>query len=67
LFVAAELQEVEETAHSIRIEHSSLNEWWEPFTLGVGPPEVMSPGSIPRDKRGCANAVATNFLRHHFS
>ena len=37
LFVAAGLQEVEETAHSIRVEHSSFEEWWEPFTLGVGP------------------------------
>jgi SAM-dependent methyltransferase len=37
LFVAAGLQEVEETAHSIRVEHSTFEEWWEPFTLGVGP------------------------------
>jgi SAM-dependent methyltransferase len=35
LFEAAGLQEVEETAHSIRVEHSSFEEWWEPFTLGV--------------------------------
>lgn len=37
LFEAAGLQEVEETAHSISVEHSSFEEWWEPFTLGVGP------------------------------
>ena len=37
LFDAAGLQEVEEAAHSIRVEHSSFEEWWEPFTLGVGP------------------------------
>ena len=37
LFAAAGLQEVEESALSIRVEHSSFEEWWEPFTLGVGP------------------------------
>jgi SAM-dependent methyltransferase len=37
LFEAAGLQDVEETAHSISVEHSSFEEWWEPFTLGVGP------------------------------
>jgi SAM-dependent methyltransferase len=36
LFDAAGLQEVKEAAHSIRVEHSSFEEWWEPFTLGVG-------------------------------
>ena len=30
-------------------------------------PEVTSPGSIPRDKAGCANAVARNSRRHHSS
>ena len=37
LFEAAGLHEVEEAVHSIRVEHSSFEEWWEPFTLGVGP------------------------------
>jgi SAM-dependent methyltransferase len=37
LFDAAGLQEVEETAHSIRVEHPSFEGWWEPLTLGVGP------------------------------
>ncbi len=37
LFEAAGLQEVEEVAHSISVKHSSFEEWWEPFTLGVGP------------------------------
>ena len=37
LFVAAGLVEVEEATHSIRVEHSSFEEWWEPLTLGVGP------------------------------
>ena len=37
LFDAAGLREVEETALSVSVEHPSFEEWWEPFTLGVGP------------------------------
>ncbi len=37
LFRAAGLHEVEENAISIDVEHSTFDEWWEPFLLGVGP------------------------------
>jgi SAM-dependent methyltransferase len=37
LFAAAGLREVEESALSVDVEHRSFEEWWEPFTLGVGP------------------------------
>ena len=37
LFDAAGLVEIEEATHSIRVEHSSFEEWWEPITFGVGP------------------------------
>jgi ubiquinone/menaquinone biosynthesis C-methylase UbiE len=37
LFEAAGLREIEETAHSVSLEHASFDEWWEPFTRGVGP------------------------------
>jgi SAM-dependent methyltransferase len=37
LFHEAGLREIEETALPIRIEHATFEEWWEPFTLGVGP------------------------------
>jgi SAM-dependent methyltransferase len=37
LFEAAGLREVEETALSVGVEHPTFEEWWEPFTLGVGP------------------------------
>jgi SAM-dependent methyltransferase len=33
----AGLREVEETALPVRVEHATFKEWWEPFTLGVGP------------------------------
>jgi ubiquinone/menaquinone biosynthesis C-methylase UbiE len=37
LFEAAGLREIEETSLSVNIEHPSFEEWWEPFTFGVGP------------------------------
>ncbi len=37
LFESAGLREIEETAISVSVEHPSFEEWWEPFTLGVGP------------------------------
>jgi SAM-dependent methyltransferase len=37
LFEAAGLEGVEETAVTAFVEHASFDEWWEPFTLGVGP------------------------------
>jgi SAM-dependent methyltransferase len=37
LLEAAGLRDVEETVHSVDVEHPSFDEWWEPFTLGVGP------------------------------
>jgi SAM-dependent methyltransferase len=37
LFEAAGLHNIEETALSASVEHPSFEEWWEPFTGGVGP------------------------------
>jgi SAM-dependent methyltransferase len=37
LFGAAGLRAIEQTVHSTRVEHPSFEEWWEPFTFGVGP------------------------------
>ena len=37
LFRSAGLSEIEETALSVTVQHPSFEEWWEPFTLGVGP------------------------------
>jgi len=37
LFAAAGLRDVEETALQVSVEHPTFEEWWEPFTLGVGP------------------------------
>ena len=37
LFRATGLRHVEESALSVDVEHPSFEEWWEPFTFGVGP------------------------------
>ena len=37
LFEAAGLREIEDTVLSVSVEHPSFEEWWEPFTGGVGP------------------------------
>lgn len=37
LFQEAGLHQIEESTLSISIEHPTFEDWWEPFTLGVGP------------------------------
>jgi SAM-dependent methyltransferase len=37
LFEAAGLREIEEVPLVVRVEHESFEDWWEPYTLGVGP------------------------------
>ena len=31
------MREVEERTVAVSVEHESFDEWWDPFTLGVGP------------------------------
>ena len=47
LFEAAELREVEETSHAVSVEHPTFEDWWEPFTLGVGPAGAYAAGLGP--------------------
>jgi SAM-dependent methyltransferase len=47
LFQQAGLGDVEETALSVSVEHPSFDEWWEPFTLGVGPAGAYVAGLDP--------------------
>jgi SAM-dependent methyltransferase len=37
LFRAAGLRDVEETLLGVDVAHPTFEDWWEPFTLGVGP------------------------------
>jgi SAM-dependent methyltransferase len=38
LFGDAGIEDVEETSLAVSVQHATFDEWWEPFTLGVGPP-----------------------------
>jgi SAM-dependent methyltransferase len=37
LFAAAGIRAVDETALAVSVEYANFEEWWEPYTLGVGP------------------------------
>ena len=44
LLRAAGLRDVEEAVLSVEVDHDSFLDWWEPFTLGVGPVGVYVSG-----------------------
>ena len=37
LFASAGLREIRDTALEVSVEHKTFDEWWEPYTAGVGP------------------------------
>jgi SAM-dependent methyltransferase len=47
LFQAAGLSEIEDTALSVNVEHPTFADWWEPYTLGVGPAGAYVAGLDP--------------------
>jgi SAM-dependent methyltransferase len=47
LFEQAGLREIEETALTVSVEHPTFEEWWEPYTLGVGPAGAYVAGLDP--------------------
>ena len=50
LFQAAGLDEVEEAVLPVSVEHPSFEEWWEPYTLGVGPAGGYAAGLDPEQQ-----------------
>jgi SAM-dependent methyltransferase len=62
LFEAAGLREVEENALTVSVRYASFDEWWEPFTLGVGPAGSFVAGLDPderaRLREGCRAALS---------
>lgn len=44
LFRQAGLRDVEAGSLSVEVEHQTFEEWWEPFTLGVGPAGAYANG-----------------------
>ena len=47
LFDAAGLREIQATELSVAVQHPSFDEWWEPYTLGVGPAGAYAAGLDP--------------------
>ncbi|MFN8223697.1 MAG: class I SAM-dependent methyltransferase [Gaiellales bacterium] len=50
LFVAAGLDDVVETSIGVEVEHTTFADWWEPFTLGVGPAGAFVAGLEPQER-----------------
>jgi len=50
LFASAGLRAVESTALAATLAHPTFEEWWEPFTLGVGPAGAYVAG-LDADRR----------------
>ncbi len=57
LFEAAGLRDVEETEHHSSVEYESFEEWWQPYTLGVGPAGCVR-RLAPRGRAGSAAPAA---------
>ena len=47
VFESAGLRETDETALSVSVEHPTFEEWWEPFTFGIGPVGAYIAGLDP--------------------
>lgn len=47
LFEAAGLHDVGDTELTVRLQYASFEDWWEPFTLGVGPAGAYVAGLDP--------------------
>jgi SAM-dependent methyltransferase len=50
LFAQAGLGAIEQTVLAVQVEHENFEEWWEPFTLGVGPAGAHVSGLAPGDR-----------------
>lgn len=61
LFEAAGLHDIEATLLSVRIEHATFAEWWEPFTLGVGPAGAYT-SALDSDKQAELRELCRSLL-----
>jgi SAM-dependent methyltransferase len=61
LFTEAGLHDIEETVLLVHVEHPSFEEWWEPFTFGVGPAGVHLAG-LPPERQAQLRALVREQL-----
>jgi SAM-dependent methyltransferase len=59
LFDAAGIHDVEEGPITVSVEHPTFEEWWEPFTLGVGPAGVYAAGLDPERQAALRESCRT--------
>lgn len=61
LFGTAGLEEIEGAVLTIAVDHATFDEWWEPFTLGVGPAGAyvagLGPGEVEDLRERCREAL----------
>ncbi len=61
LMLAAGLTRVHEEALTVRVRHETFEEWWEPYTLGVGPSGVYA-ASLAADRRRALREMCRELL-----
>ncbi|MEP7203045.1 MAG: class I SAM-dependent methyltransferase [Ilumatobacteraceae bacterium] len=63
LFNEAGLRDVVDSKLSISVEHQSFDDWWQPYTLGVGPAGKyaagLDPGRLERLRELCRDRLPT--------
>ena len=63
LFRRAGLRDVEDTALVASVEHASFDEWWQPYTNGVGPAGRYVAGLSRTEELSCANFAGPGYLQ----
>jgi SAM-dependent methyltransferase len=61
IFTAAGLDDVRETTLPVVVEHQSFEEWWEPYTLGVGPAGAFVAQLEPEEREEIREACRRRF------
>ena len=67
LFDAAGLADIEETALTVHVEHPTFDEWWEPFTLGVGPAGGHVKSLSPEERTALRERLRARFPDEPFT
>jgi SAM-dependent methyltransferase len=57
LFAQAGLDEVRAATLTVRVPHASFEQWWEPFTLGVGPAGIYVGAREPDERAAILERV----------
>jgi SAM-dependent methyltransferase len=58
LFGRAGLREVRETVLQVQVQYTDFQQWWEPYTLGVGPAGAYVAGLSPQQRTDLAAMCA---------